>query len=249
MITGLWTLFASPVTGEPLTVFAAASLREALDGAVAASEAAAQGEFSGDVVISYGGSGAMARQVALGAPADVVILANEAWMSWLAEEGAVEADSVARIMGNGLVLVGPQGAEPLDALDATALTERLGDGRLAVGQVLSVPAGIYAKEWMQSAGLWEQLQPHLAETENVRAALALVERGEVPLGVVYATDARAAKVTVLQEIDARHHSPIGYWAAVTATRDHPQAAPFLAYLKGAAQAGFAELGFLSGPAP
>jgi len=243
MITGVCALIAVPLAAlagsaraEPLTVFAAASLREALDEAAAG--------FSGEVVLSYGGSGAMARQVALGAPADVVILANEAWLRWLDDEGALRAGSVARVMGNRLVLVGPEGAAPLEDLSAEALRARLAGGRMALGQVLSVPAGIYAKEWMQSSGLWEALAPHLAETENVRAALALVERGEVALGVVYATDARAARVAVVREIGAETHSPIAYWAAVTEASEHPQAEAFIAHLMGPAQDGFAALGFV-----
>lgn len=167
----------------PVTIFAAASLRGALEAAL---------DGSGiDARVSYGGSGTMARQVAQGAPADVVILANVAWVDWLEENGHIAVSTRTDLLGNRLVLVGPRGAADLGELNADTLLERLDAGRLAVGHTEAVPAGIYAQEWMQAAGFWEALRPQLAETENVRAALALVSRGEVPLGVVYASDAQA----------------------------------------------------------
>ncbi len=221
-----------------VTVFAAASLQGALDEVAAATEI--------DIVISYGGSGLMARQVTQGAPADVIILANAAWMEWLEAQGAVEAGSTEIILSNTLVLVGPTGAEPLPGPDADALLARLEGERLALGQTEAVPAGIYAREWMQNTGIWAVLRPYLAETENVRAALALVARKEAPLGVVYQSDADAeAGVDVVHNINPEGHSPIVYLAATVQGRASEDVTGFQTFLRSeAAQDIFAAHGFL-----
>ncbi|QFT93773.1 Molybdate-binding periplasmic protein precursor [Roseovarius sp. THAF9] len=207
----------------PVTIFAAASLRGALEAAL---------DGSGiDARVSYGGSGTMARQVAQGAPADVVILANVAWVDWLEENGHIAVSTRTDLLGNRLVLVGPRGAADLGELNADTLLERLDAGRLAVGHTEAVPAGIYAQEWMQAAGFWEALRPQLAETENVRAALALVSRGEVPLGVVYASDAQADPgVRILARIDPDTHAPIVYPMALVTGRDSDGARAVLEHL-------------------
>jgi len=236
LLTGVWTLIAGAAIGEPLRVFAAASLNDAL-------EDLAEG-WSGEVVASYGGSGGIARQIALGAPADVVILANTDWLDWLAEQGVLRAGSMTAVAANRLVLIGPADAPDLERADAPGLIGRLAGRRMAVGQVLSVPAGIYAKEWMQTSDLWEALVPHLAETENVRAALALVERAETPLGVVYASDAQAGHVRVLHEIDPGLHGPIRYGAAVVDSSSHPEADDFLRFILSDGQAILKNYGFL-----
>ena len=221
---------AAPAQAEGPSVFAAASLREALDDAAGA---------YGGVVVSYGGSGTMARQVAQGAPADAVILAHEDWMDWLVAQGAVSGAHT--LLSNSLVLIGPADAADLPDVSAQALLARLDGGRMAMGQTQSVPAGIYGRAWLEGAGLWEALSPHLAETENVRVALAFVARGEAPLGLVYATDALADPgVRVLYEVPAGGHPPIVYPAAALteAGRD------FLAFLAGSeAQLIFARRGF------
>lgn len=189
--------------GQGITVFAAASLKNALDEVAAA--------YSGDVVVSYGGSGLLARQVAQGAPVDVVLLANSAWMDWLQEQSAIEASSRLDLLGNTLVLVAPEGADKFAEISAASLLKRLEGGRLAVGQTKGVPAGIYARQWLENKGFWAMLQPHLAETENVRAALALVSRGEAPLGVVYGSDALADPgVSVVYDIPPDQHDEITY---------------------------------------
>ncbi len=207
----------------PVTIFAAASLRGALEAALDGSGIEAR--------VSYGGSGTMARQVAQGAPADLVILANVTWMDWLEENGHIEVSTRRDLLGNRLVLVGPRGAEDLGELNADILLERLDAGRLAVGHTEAVPAGIYAREWMQAAGVWEALRPQLAETENVRAALALVSRGEVPLGVVYASDAQADPgVQVLARIDLELHASIVYPMALVTGRDSDGARAVLEHL-------------------
>ncbi len=218
-----------------LLVFAAASLKEPLDRIAA--------EF-GDVTVSYGGSGALARQVMLGAPADVVLLANDAWMDALADAGAVQGDSVRDFASNRLVLIGPSGSAALP-IEAAAIDTRRAGGRIATGLTEAVPAGIYAKAALQSLELWEALSPHLAEVDNVRAALALVARGEAPLGIVYRTDLRitdaVAEIAVFPETS---HPPIRYTGAVT-SHAATEAAGFLAYLSvEAGQAVLSEAGFL-----
>lgn len=196
---------------DRVTVFAAASLREALDAVLEGSDS--------PVAVSYSGSGVAARQIAQGAPADIVILANVAWMDWLDQAGRLEPDTRSPLLGNRLVVVGPGQAAPLKSARLDDILARLDGGRMAVGHTDAVPAGIYAKEWMQSTGLWAGLRPHLAETENVRAALALAARGEVVLAVVYASDAMAEDfVDVVWNVDPETHSQIVYPMAVVAGR-------------------------------
>lgn len=210
IITTVCALFLSAVAAgasERVTVFAAASLKEALDAVAAA--------YPGEVAISYGGSGAIARQVAQGAPADIVILANPAWMGWLEGKGSIDPRSRLTLLENSLVLIGPAGALPLAQITPEALLARLGDGRLAMGHRAAVPAGIYARQWLENIGAWGRLAPHLAETDNVRAALVLVARGEAPLGVVYRTDARVGDVVTLYDIPDGMHDRVQYPVAMT----------------------------------
>ena len=214
-----------------VTVFAAASLRGALD-------EVARG-YDGDVALSFGGSGTMARQIDAGAPADVVLLAAPVWMTWLRDRGAIEADAVVDLLGNSLVVIAP--ADSNIAPDPADLAGALGDARLAMGQRDAVPAGIYAREWLEVTGQWEAIAPHLAETDNVRSALALVARAETPLGVVYRTDALAEpQVRILYDIPQGTHSPITYPAAALTDIG----AAFLAHLQSDdARAVFARHGF------
>lgn len=206
-----------------LTVFAAASLQTAMEEVAAA--------FPGDVVVSYGGSGQIARQVSLGAPADIVVLANAAWMDWLQDGGHVEASSRVNILSNRLVLAGKSGAAPIDIITLETLTARLGGGRLAMGHTQSVPAGIYGRQWLEKIDVWNAVQVQLAETENVRAALALVSRGEVPLGIVYRSDIVASDgVVTLYDIPVDLHDPILYPAARVTGKNAAQASDFLVFL-------------------
>ncbi|MCZ4353005.1 molybdate ABC transporter substrate-binding protein [Roseovarius aestuarii] len=199
-----------PIKGQAendsIVVFVAASLTQAIEDVAQA--------YGGDIAVSAGGSGAVARQIAQGAPADVVMLANADWMTWLVEQGLVTGQGVTPLLSNRLVLVAPADAADLPALSAEALLTRLNGGRLAIGQTTGVPAGIYGRAWLEKAELWADMLPHLAETENVRAALALVARGETPLGVVYATDAAAEpNVRVLYEVPEDADWQITYPAA------------------------------------
>lgn len=187
---------------ERIVVFAAASLSGVLE------------QIAGetDIVFSYGGSGAIARQIAAGAPADAVILANPRWMEWLVEHNAVDPEALRIVARNSLVVIGPKGTPP--AQDTSELIATLGTGRLAMGQRDAVPAGSYTRQWLQSRQLWDQVSGQLAETDNVRAALALVVRGQVALGVVYASDAAAEPaVDIVYTIAPQTHDPVLYPAA------------------------------------
>ena len=181
----------------------------------------------------------MARQVDAGAPADVVLLAAPVWMDWLRDRGAVDPDAVVDLLGNALVLIAP--ADSDIAPDPADLAGALGDARLAMGQRDAVPAGIYAREWFEKTGQWEAISAHLAETDNVRSALALVARAETPLGVVYRTDAMAEpQVRIVYDIPKDTHSPITYPAAALTD----SGAAFMAHLRSeGARAVFARYGF------
>ncbi len=208
---------------ERVTVFAAASLRNALDEISAL--------YEGEAVLSYGGSGQIARQVSQGAPADIVILANLAWMDWLAERDLLASESQTDLLGNTLVLIAPSDATDLTDVTATSLLGRLEGGRLAIAHTQGVPAGIYGRQWLEALEMWQALRPHLAETENVRAALALVAREEVRLGLVYASDAFAEpRVRVLHRADPALHDPIVYPLALIKGRESTGAKAFFELL-------------------
>ena len=222
-----------------LVIFAAASLKEPLDALAAA---------AGNTVVSYGGSGALARQVAAGAPADIVLLANTEWMDTLAAAGAIDPATRADFLSNTLVLV--SGAPAPVALTPAGLAAALGaEGRLAIGQTASVPAGQYGKAALTTLGLWDGVQHRLAEVDNVRAALVLADRGEVPLALVYGSDARAApRLHIVATFPPDTYPEIRYTAARVAASDHPAAAAMLALLRSAdGQGVFAAAGFLPLP--
>lgn len=174
---------ALPVNAQTVSIFAASSLKTALDVVVE--------ENALDVVVVYGGSAALARQISQGAQADIVILAHPEWMDWLETQNVLAASSRCNLVGNALVLAGQSGSSDLHLESAQDLLAALADGRLAVGQMQSVPAGQYAAAFLDKKGWLSSLRRHLAETLNVRLALALIARGEVPLGFVYASDVAA----------------------------------------------------------
>lgn len=224
-----------------VVVFAAASLKTVLDDIAGAYEA----ETGNRVVLSYGGSSALARQIQQGAPADVFVSANALWMNVLEEEGRLRRNTRKVLAGNTLVIVG-QRDRGLD-LTTNDIQSYLGEnGRLAMAFVDAVPAGIYGKEALTSLGLWLVLESRVVETENVRAALRLVSLGEVELGIVYATDVAASDGVFVQARFAPDaHTLIQYPAAITAESDAVGAADFFLYLTGeAAKATFAAHGFL-----
>jgi molybdate transport system substrate-binding protein len=222
-------LSVQPARAEPprILVFAAASLKNALDDAAAAYPAA-------QVTVSYAASGSLARQIEAGAPAALFISADEDWMDELAAKGLIEADSRTDLLGNTLVLVAPS-ASPARFefgrdLDLAAI---LGDGRLALGDPQSVPAGKYAESALTALGLWAGVAQHLARADSVRSALALVDRGEAPLGIVYRTDAAAdAAVHIVTTFPAGSHRPIRYPAALIKPAEK-SARDFLGWLESA----------------
>ena len=225
-------------------VFAAASLKEALDAAAAAWSR--QGHPR--PVISYAASSALARQIDQGAPADLFVSADEDWMAWLDARGLLRAGTRTRLLGNRLVLVAPAGAPgPLPRIaPGFPLAAALGDrGRLAVADVAAVPAGRYAKAALESLGVWTSVASRIAQTENVRVALTLVARGEAPLGIVYATDARAEpRVRVVDTFPAGSHPTIVYPVAITAGARSARAGAFLDFLRSPAGLGvFESFGF------
>ncbi|MDX2264239.1 MAG: molybdate ABC transporter substrate-binding protein [Hyphomicrobiales bacterium] len=230
---------------EDVTVFAAASLTNALQEAGAAYKAAT----GKTIKFSFASSSVLAKQIEAGAPADIFISADEPWMNYLSEKGLIEEGSRISPIGNTLVLIAPSSdaRPPILLNDKTDLGSLLGaQGRLAVGEPAHVPAGVYAKQALQSLGQWGALEPRLARAENVRAALALVETGEAPLGVVYATDAAAStRVATIAAFPRSAHAPITYPFALV--RGHnADAASALAFLTGPdALRIFVRLGFSS----
>ena len=215
----------------PVTVFAAASLKESLDEA-----AAAYRQRTGQQVrVSYGASSALARQIEQGAPADVFFSADLDWMDDLQQRGLVDVPTRRNLLGNTLVLVAPiaSTAKPVALRRGTDLRPLLGaDGRIALALTASVPAGKYAKAAFESLGMWPTLETRVAEAENVRAALLLVARGEAPLGVVYGSDALAEpRVRVVATFPADSHPPIVYPVARLSAGTQPQAARFVQWLQ------------------
>lgn len=240
----LSTIPAPVHAGDRVLVFAAASLRDALDEI----GAAWQEKTGAALAVSYAGSSALARQIEQGAPADLFVSANLDWMDYLSERGLTDPASERELLSNRLVLIAPKGStaelaiEPgLDLL--TALGE---DGRLAMANTDAVPAGRYGKAALQALGAWDAVAPRVAQAENVRAALALVSTGEAPLGIVYQTDAAAdADVRVVGLFPEETHPPIVYAAALMAGVDKDAARAFLAFVQSpAAAAIFADHGFV-----
>lgn len=225
---------------EEVVVFAAASLKTALD-QVAADFSSASGH---DVLISYGGSGQMAQQIIAGAPADIFLSAAPEWMDAVATKGLLLPGTRKDLLGNALVLI----AHGLSAPPVTLgpdLVSTLGEGRLAMGQTTSVPVGQYGKAALQGLGLWESVAPQVVETENARAALMLVASGEAALGIVFASDALATDtVTVVARFPAGSHPPIRYPAALLTNAVDPADREFFAALSSpAAAAQFKANGF------
>ena len=223
-----------------ITVFAAASLKNALD-----TIAADYTKKTGDTLaISYESSGKLAKQIQAGAPADLFISAAINWMDAVEQSGDIQPETRHDLLSNELVLVGAPTAADVDLKAGTDLAGLLAGGKLAMGLVDSVPAGMYGKEALTNLGLWDSVAPHVAQADNVRAALALVAAREAPFGIVYLSDAVSDKsVRVVGIFPADSHAPIVYPAALTKTAK-PEAAAFLAALKTPeATAAFKEQGF------
>lgn len=215
-------------------VLAASSLQEAMTDA--ADVWAAKGHP--EPALSFAASSALARQVEQGAPADIFVSADEDWMDELEDKGLLRSGSRGDLVSNRLVAIRPRGAAPVGLTD-------LGDERLALADPGAVPAGRYAKAALETLGLWSELADNVVPAENVRAALALVERGEAAVGIVYATDALASdKVEVVERLPAESHPPIRYPVAVLAASTHRDTEAFRAFLASdEARAIFARRGF------
>ena len=234
----------------PVDLFAAASLREVLDAAIFDYQ-----RYSGrSVRATYAGSALLARQIERGAPADLFVSADEVWMDWLQQRGLIESAARRRLASNRLVLIAPATTSitSVNLASPNGVSARLGDGRLAIAEA-SVPAGRYAREALTRLNLWESVEDRLAPGDDVRAALALVARGETPLGVVYSTDARAEpRVRVVATFPASSHPPITYSAAPVHRQDGSGdpvgAKAFLDFLNGAdGQDLFRRFGFAPAP--
>jgi molybdate transport system substrate-binding protein len=227
LMLSAWPLPAAE-PAKPLTVFAAASLKESLDEAARAYE-----KQTGTLVrVSYAASSALARQIEQGAPADVFFSADLEWMDYLQQRQRIDPASRRNLLGNQLVLVAPKNSRAqVDLQTPASLPAALGDRRLAVGETRSVPAGKYARAALESLRAWDGVKSKLAESESVRAALMLVARGETPLGIVYLSDAKAEPgVRVVAVFPDASHPPIVYPVASLRTSRHPQAEAFVRWL-------------------
>ena len=238
-------LFACPgIAGaRPPLVLAAASLQESLN-AAADAWAARRHERP---VLSFAASSALARQIGAGAPADLFVSADEPWMDDVQRRGLIRPATRTSFLANQLVLIAPAASNTRLAIrPGFPLARALGNGRLAMADPDAVPAGKYGKAALTSLGVWQGVAPRVARAENVRAALALVERGEAPLGIVYATDARASKkVRIVGVFPAASHPPITYPLAVLKSATSPGAEGFRQYLLSRrGKAIFARYGFV-----
>ncbi|MBS0643318.1 MAG: molybdate ABC transporter substrate-binding protein [Proteobacteria bacterium] len=227
-----WLLLASfSARAGELTVFAAASLTDALK------EIGTQWAASGHAAprYSFAASSTLARQIDQGAPANIFASADQKWMDYLAEKHLIAPDSRRNLLANELVLIAPATTNlRIDIKPGVDLLALLGpNGRIATGDPAHVPVGLYARQSLTKLGVWNQIEPRLARTEDVRAALLLVERGEAPLGIVYSTDAKASKTVAIAGVfPSETHEPVTYPFAVTTSGDTAEARAFLKYLSG-----------------
>jgi molybdate transport system substrate-binding protein len=235
----------APATAQQksITVFAAASLKNALDDA----DKAFAAKTGIKIVASYAATSALAKQIEAGAPADVFISADLRWMDYAAQQKLIKPDTRFDLLGNKLVLIAAKDA-PVGTVTIGPgfdIAKLAGDGRIAVADVKAVPAGRYAKAALESLGAWPAAEKKLAMAENVRAALAYVGRGEAPLGIVYATDAAVEpKVKVIGVFPGGSHPKIIYPVAATAATRKPDVAAYLVFLRGTdARSVFERYGF------
>ena len=214
---------------KPVMVFAAASTTNAVTDV-----AALFSNTTGiDVSLSFASSSTLAKQIQSGAPANVYISANQKWMNFLEEKKLIDAAGRFDLLSNRIVLISPKSSNVhINISTASNLEEILGKGRLAMGDPSHVPAGMYAKQALENLGLWKQVKDKLAPAKDVRSALTLVEREEVPLGIVYATDAAiSSKINIVGEFPKDSHSPIAYPVALVTGNATPSAERFLDFLK------------------
>ena len=224
----------SPAAAEDktITVFAAASMKNALDEVDAAYTAKTGVKFS----VSYAASSVLARQIEQGAPADVFVSADIDWMDYAISRKTINESTRVNLLGNSIVLIAPKpsGIGNIDIAQGFDLAKLAGDGRIATGDVKSVPVGKYAKAALEKLGAWQAAEPKFAMAESVRAALTLVARGEAGLGVVYATDARVEPgVKIVGTFPSDSHPAIIYPVAAT-TRAKAETSDYLAFLRSSA---------------
>jgi molybdate transport system substrate-binding protein len=223
-----------------VSIFAAASLKPALDEIAADPALQAKGI---SLTLTYAGSSALARQIRYGAPAQIFISANSQWMDVLEEDGLLTPDSRVDLLGNQLVLIAAPGVkDPVS--DLGDLAGLVPDTYLAMGLVNAVPAGIYGREALQATGIWPQLQGRIVQSDNVRGALRLVSSGEAEYGIVYRTDPGAGTdVQIAAAIPAEHHSPIRYPLAMIGAPDADTRATYDLLLSEPVRAVFSTHGF------
>ncbi len=229
--------------GRSLTVFAAASMKDALDEI----DTAFTAKTGIKITASYAASSTLARQIEQGAPADIFVSADTDWMDYAASKNTINQTTRINLLGNSIVLVAPKDSK-LDHVTigpAFDLAGLAGDGRIATGDVRSVPVGKYARAALEKLGVWRAAEAKFAMAESVRAALMLVARGEAVLGIVYATDAKVEPgVKIVGSFPADTHPPIIYPVAATASAS-PLAADYLAFLRSStAKASFEKYGFI-----
>ncbi|MCA1363032.1 molybdate ABC transporter substrate-binding protein [Bradyrhizobium sp. IC3069] len=240
-LSGLFTAFVilagtavAPAAAEDktVTVFAAASMKNALDEIDAVYTARTGVKFS----VSYAASSVLAKQIEQGAPADVFVSADTDWMDYAISKKTINEPSRVNLLGNSIVLIAPKDSK-IDSVTIAPgfdLAKLAGDGRIATGDVRSVPAGKYAKAALEKLGAWQAAEPKFAMAESVRAALTLVARGEAVLGIVYSTDAKVEPgVKIVGTFPADSHPAIIYPVAATSTAK-PEANGYLAFLRSAA---------------
>jgi molybdate transport system substrate-binding protein len=237
------TLTATQALAEDVVVFAAASLTNALDEI----DAAFTAKTGHAVRASYAASSSLAKQVEQGAPGQVFASADLKWVDYLADKKLINPETRFNLLGNTLVLIAPSDSKlgKVELGPKTDIATLAGTGRIATGNPDSVPVGLYFKQAMERAGQWKAVEPKIAGAESVRAALAFVERGEVALGVVYATDAAMSKkVKVVGVFPDTMHDPIVYPFALVAGKETPAAKALLDYIRGPEAKGvFARYGF------
>jgi len=233
---------AAQAQEKSVTVFAAASMKNALDDV----NAAFTRQSGVKVVASYDASSALMKQIEGGAPADVFVSADLQWMDYGSQKQLIKDDTRVNLLGNELVLIAAKDSK-IDNVTIEPgfdLAKPAGDGRIATGDVKAVPVGIYAKAALEKLGVWSAVEPKMAMASNVRAALILVARGEAPLGIVYSTDAKVEPgVKIVGVFPESSHPPIIYPVAAT-TGAKPDATPYLAFLRSpAAKTIFESYGF------
>ena len=237
-------LLSAPVIARAadLTVFAAASLTNVLQKAADNYKA----KTGKTVALSFAASSALAKQIEASRGVDMFISADEDWMNYLDGKGLIQKATRKDLLANHLVLIAPAGLDiEVKIAPHFDLAKIVGNGKLAIADPTSVPAGKYAKASLTALGVWDSVQGHLAPAENVRVALAYVARGEAPLGIVYTTDAMAdPRVKIVGEFPDTSHAPILYPIALTKDAN-ADAQGFLDYLRGAEAAGiFSKAGFI-----